>query len=179
MLSLNAILNIHKVALKNSLDKDIDTLVEDAYRYYSRTYSTPLYLAEEMITEAEVLRIFFEDRFNDMDGGELKEKVNSLYGYDKEAANSPIAGKTLGPVTDDQWVAEMNKKAMAQAEAQKKAQAEKAAAVKAQEIVKSVDQIIDEMNKKMLNIKAGALQNLKVQQQTVRRQAPNINERKT
>ena len=176
MLSLNAILNIHKVALKNSVDKDIDTLIESAYRHYSRTYCTPLHVAEEVIPEAEVLRIYFEDRFEDMEAGELKEKISSLYGYDKEAANSPLTGKTLGPVNDDQWIAEMNKKAMAQAEKQKKIEAEKAAAIKAQEVVKSVDQIIEEMNKKMMNIKAGALQNLKVQ--NVPRRQPNINERK-
>lgn len=68
---------IRLLAMRSAIKPSQADLVDRIYRWYSRTYFTPLEQAYE-IPQEEVLRIYFEDRYLEMRESELEQEKADL-----------------------------------------------------------------------------------------------------
>ena len=57
---------IRLLAIHNTNCNTVEWYTELAYRYYSKTYHTPLHIAKQVMNPAEVIRIQMEDEMHDM-----------------------------------------------------------------------------------------------------------------
>lgn len=70
--------SLQKIALSNVLNQSVDFFIERCYRYYSKTYCTPLNEVKKSLTPAHVMLIFFEDHYNQLPAEEiiqLRDKI--------------------------------------------------------------------------------------------------------
>ena len=72
-------------ALGSVLKPDYDYLLRKVYRWFSRTYATPLDQAYEIPIE-EVLQAWFEERYEGMDEADREEEKVLLFETDRERA---------------------------------------------------------------------------------------------
>ncbi len=99
--------NIRLVALDNIQSNSIEWYVEQAMRYYSKTYITPLAEVRKM-NPIEVLQIFLEDEAKDIPPEELQELHKKILNspqplLDLEQYERPEEDEGLD---DDAWVAQ-------------------------------------------------------------------------
>lgn len=155
---MNRLELIEKLALHKTLDKSIFRYIEKAYRHYSKTYHTPLHIAEEVIPEEKALLIYFEDQIEDVSTHDLADMITDIYKVpDLELINAGGGAKSNIPQTTDQeWVAKMNmqiQKATEEREAAKLRAKEAIEKKKAEDAMKGVDDVIEKFNKSMAAIK--------------------------
>lgn len=141
------IVNIRKLAITHKLSDGMDVYVDNAYKYYSKTYNTALQSAYD-IPEEIVLLIFMQDEMEALSKEELldwkeelRDKSNDLM---LEMPKRTNPKKQLSAMDDEAWIAEMNLKLQKEAEANKVKQMEAAA-----KAVKQIDNAIGEIEKKI------------------------------
>lgn len=149
MLSIKDIDNLQKLALENTESNSIRYFLESCYRYYSKTYHTPLHIAQEIVSPADAVRIYFEDNYDGMEPTQLldiKEKFK-----DQElpyAIVEPESNALSGPapeMSDDEWVAKEMAKSKKKNE--KKGDEKKAKKIQAEDLMKEADAAMEEFKK--------------------------------
>lgn len=105
MLSVEDIIAIKKIALKNIQSRSIESFIDRAYRHYSTTYFTPLKQAYEL-PESEVTLIYFEDMFKNMEAHVLEDELNSNLEIDHAVVTSGKKVVDESKLSDDQWMAQ-------------------------------------------------------------------------
>ena len=163
---MNRLELVEKLALHKTLDQSIFRYIEKAYRHYSKTYHTPLHIAEEVVPEEKVLLIYFEDQIENVATHELADIINDIYALPElEVVNAGGQVRSNMPqTTDDEWIARMNKQIQAAAEdreRKKLAAKEAEEKIKAEAAMKDVDDVISKFNKSMTAIKSSLTQEKK------------------
>lgn len=106
LLSNSVLKNIRLIAINTVHSQSIDWYIEQAYRYYSHHYHTPLHVAKEVVNPAEVVRIFMEDEMLNMtpeDVIAMKEKLQNLP-KPMLTAEEYAAEEDSEELSDDEWV---------------------------------------------------------------------------
>jgi hypothetical protein len=107
--SPHRLLNLKRLALKNVIEFSINHHIEKTYRYYSKTYATPLHIAKEALTAEEVLLIYYEDKFEELSKEELNDIKKELTSA-KSPVFSDINFTEAESLSDDEaWIAEQNR----------------------------------------------------------------------
>lgn len=110
---MSLVVNLRKIAIQNCLSEDVETYIVRAYRHYSKTYNTPLHIAEEIITVPDVLLIYMEDQMEDFTKEDLEERLAEI--TDKKPTIVLEPPKYSNPRSDlmgddEAWIADMNRK---------------------------------------------------------------------
>ena len=147
--SVDEIINVKKIALRNVLGNSIDFLIEKAYRYFSKTYSTPLFEAYDKLTPHDVLRIYYEDSMLEGYTEENKTVLLDHLASLQKNTNEPYFGPnmmTKAPVDDDQWIAQMEKEIKKKEDETRKAKEAKEALKKLSETFNNISDKLDSMS---------------------------------
>lgn len=88
------------------VEPDDDAWLRRVFRFYSRTFSTPLHEVERLPLE-DVLRAFYEEVFDQMDEEAREERIEWLLMTPEERAEDHDADKTLGE-RDDKFFSNLN-----------------------------------------------------------------------
>lgn len=99
--------SLQKIALKNVLQEDVEFYIEKCYRYYSRTYSTPLHVVKRELTAEEVVLIYMEDEFLEAPTDKLIELATEFVNDDYVL---PVENAAPRQLSDEEWIALENKK---------------------------------------------------------------------
>lgn len=110
---------IRLLAMRSVLRPNQQDLVDRIYRWYSRTYYTPLEQAYE-IPQEELLRIYFEDKYLDMREQELEQEKADLLETEEEKERR-IAAEEQAAFEADEFA-----RMIAEEEQAKKSQSESA-----------------------------------------------------
>jgi hypothetical protein len=142
--------HIEKLAAHNAANNDtLGSLLRKAYRHLSKTYHTPLHIAERDVPEYEALLVYFEDQFDELDAVELADRIALMYKKPSlEQINSgyvPSESGVSNIVGDEEWVAHMNIKLRRKEEDDRQADEIK----KATQVVAEVDKAISQFNESM------------------------------
>jgi hypothetical protein len=137
--------NLKKIALHNVKSETVARFIETCYRYYSRTYHTPLKKVYEELTPQEVALYYFEDMMEGLSPEQLQEHQEELYNKWLPVLSGDIKKlKSEQEALDDEsWIAMQNEMLRKQ-EAAKKAKAEAELVAKTDEFVKNFS---DKLNK--------------------------------
>lgn len=107
MINYRHLLNLRQIAIHNIIEDDAEWYIEKCYRYYSKTYHTPLHVAKEVMSVEEVVLISMQDEMLDLTAEEIadfKAKVNETL---KTALVAPtLIDKLDEAAGDDIWIAE-------------------------------------------------------------------------
>jgi hypothetical protein len=101
--------NLKKIAVRNVLEESAEYFLERCYRYYSNQYHTPLHTVKKLLTAQEVIVIYYEDKFEDMENQNLIELKDELiehpivYSGDMKSLNSQE-----DMLDDEEWIAKQN-----------------------------------------------------------------------
>ena len=107
---MHPLVAIRLMAVDNCLSDSVEFYAEKAYRYYSKTYSTPLAEARKTLTQEEVILIMQEDEMADLQVEELADAKKQLTGNLSEYKIILPTGSTGHKITEDEWLAEVLKK---------------------------------------------------------------------
>lgn len=143
MLSHKNLLNLRQIAISNVMEDDLEFYVEKCYRYYSKTYHTPLHIAKEKVSEPEVVKIFMEDEMEDWtpdDMVEFKAKVNET---PRVVIAAPSFTEEPEEVDEEMWIAQQTALLKQQEAKEKKKQ---------EDIMNKTHEAIDKMTAAIKNI---------------------------
>lgn len=133
MLTYQEFLNLKKIALKNVISEDTEHFIEKCYRYYSKTYHTPLHTVRETLHEYQVVLVYLEDLYEDSESMEtVKEELESLQRQYKPVTSSNLI-EPKAELDDDEWIKQQEILLKQQEEKKKK----------------TAQQIIDDTHKKI------------------------------
>lgn len=148
--------NLKKIALNNVESETVARFIETCYRYYSKTYHTPLKEVYKDLTPHEVALYYFEDMMEGLSAEQLEEQKQEIYRTWTPIMSGDIKKmQSEHPELDDEsWIAMQNEMLKKQ-EAEKKAKAEAELVAKTDEFVKNfsdklskIGQIINQEDKK-------------------------------
>lgn len=77
-------------ALKTVMEPTVDFELRKKFRWYSRTFHTPLKEVEELPVE-EVIRTYWETAYDDMTEGELEYEISALVADEQEVKKAEDA----------------------------------------------------------------------------------------
>lgn len=141
------IVDIRKLAIKNRLSEGMDVYMDNAYKYYSKTYNTALQSAYD-IPEEIVLLIFMQDEMEALSKEELldwKEELRDKSNDIMLEMPPYISPKRQAAAMDDEaWIAQMNLKLKKEADANKAKELEAAA-----KAVEKINDAVSQIEKKM------------------------------
>lgn len=141
------IVDIRKLAIKNRLSEGMDVYMDNAYKYYSKTYHTALQTAYD-IPEELILLIFMQDEMETLSKEELldwKEELRDKSNDTMLEMPPYISPKKQAAAMDDEaWIAEMNIKLKKEAAASKAKELEAAA-----KAVEKINDAVNQIEKKM------------------------------
>lgn len=104
-MTLQDLLNLKKIALQNRVDEGFEYFIERCYRYYSKTYHTPLHIAKQILSDHEAYMIYLEDSLEDSAIEEVKAELD-----DFEKDIKPVfqggSEKQASEISDDEWIAQ-------------------------------------------------------------------------
>jgi hypothetical protein len=135
MINYRHLINIRQIAVHNVMEDDIEFYVEKCYRYYSKTYHTPLHLAKEAITPEEVVKIYMEDEMAEWTAEEIEDLRNKI----DETPKMVLAGyanKATEEIDEEVWIAQQSALLKKQEESQK---------AKQEEIIKETHKVIEKL----------------------------------
>lgn len=137
--------NLKKIALNNVESETVARFIETCYRYYSKTYHTPLKEVYKDLTPHEVALYYFEDMMEGLSAEQLEEQKQEIYRTWTPILSGDIKKmQSEQPEIDDEaWIAMQNEMLRKQ-EAEKKAKAEAELVAKTDEFVKNFS---DKLNK--------------------------------
>lgn len=98
---------IQQQAMLAVVHPDDDAWLRHAFRYYSKTFATPLHLVQQLPTE-DVLRAFFEDVFEQMDEEAREERIEWLLMTPEERRDQKDGEVELG-ARDDTFFDNLNR----------------------------------------------------------------------
>jgi Ser-tRNA(Ala) deacylase AlaX len=108
---------IRLLAINNVTSSTIEWYIEQSYRYYSKTYHTPLHVAKQILTAPEVVKIFMEDEMEDMPAEDIVAMRDRLMVSPKPMLSvEDYATEEDEEMSDEEWVLQQ----MAQAAEQEK-----------------------------------------------------------
>lgn len=143
MLQLRNLLNVKRIAYKNIKESSIEFYIEKCYRYYSKTYHTPLEQAYNLLPE-RVCQVYEEDTMAQLTADDM-EMIHSQINNKVEPLLQDIDNVVTEALDDDAWIAQQNLE-LQKEEADKKKQAEQA------DIIKRTHEAIDKLNKDIKQI---------------------------
>jgi hypothetical protein len=96
--------NIRLIAIDNSNSRSIEWYVEQAYRYYSRTYFTPLHEVKKL-NPLEVLQVFMEDECINMPPEDRQAMKDQLFKMPQPMLDiSSYEEEQIDEMDDEKWV---------------------------------------------------------------------------
>jgi len=96
---------IRLLSIYNVNSNSIEWYVEQAYRYYSKTYHTPLHVARKNMIPAEVVQIFMEDEMADMNPEDVTALKDRLVKVPKPMLNvEDYQPEEDTELSDEEWV---------------------------------------------------------------------------
>lgn len=96
---------ISVIALRGVLTDDAEYRLRKIFRWYSRTFATPLHEVEDLPVE-DVLLAYFETSFEDMKAEEIKEQIRLLTETNEEriAREKAEEEQTTREMTDEEFL---------------------------------------------------------------------------
>lgn len=157
LLSNSILKNLKLIALDNVLSNSIDWYVEQAYRYYSHQYHTPLHIAKRVLNPAEVVLIYMEDECKDLSGEEILAIKEKLQNLPKPMLNiEEYHSDDNEELSDEEWVLQeiakaeqINKKGGVKSAAKTNSMTE--AMMQAQRAVEDLHKTLEKLNKPVQN----------------------------
>lgn len=119
------LINVRRLAVHNRLSDDLDVYIDKCYRHYSKTYHTPLHVAQSILTAEEVALIFMEDEMEEWSVENVMEVKEALRTDDQPVIDC-AQEKSNDVVDDDTWIAQQNAALKKQDEESKKKSAQAA-----------------------------------------------------
>jgi hypothetical protein len=107
-LSYKHLLHIRQIALFNVMNDDVDFYIENAYRFYSNQFHTPLHIAKELIPEAAVVQILMEHEMKDWTAEEISDLKAQLNDVPKIMINGASSDAAPEEVDNEAWIAQQN-----------------------------------------------------------------------
>jgi Lon protease-like protein len=144
MLLLRNLINVKRIAYKNVREDSVDFFVEKCYRYYSKTYHTPLEEAYKLPIE-KVCQVFMEDEMIEYTSDQM-EDVLSAINNKLEPVLQFVDETESEALDDDAWIAKQNLE-LQQEETKKKKELEQA------EIIKKTHEAIAALTSDLNSIK--------------------------
>jgi hypothetical protein len=138
--------NLQVLAVANVESRSVDFFVETCFRYYSKTYHTPLKDVRDSLNPLEVALIYFEDNYSDLNSQDQEDMRIRIIEVKKEIM-APDASLQTQAMDNDEWVAQL----LAETERKDKEAEEKAK--RAKEIIEKTDRAIAELNRTMQTVK--------------------------
>lgn len=93
------------MAIHNVTCNTVEWYTEQAYRYYSKTYHTPLHIAKQVLNPAEVIRVQMEDEMADMPPEDITSLKDRLAPKNQPMLSaedySPVEDESM---SDEEWV---------------------------------------------------------------------------
>jgi hypothetical protein len=105
---LRNLINIKRLAYKTIKEDSLDFFIEKCYRYYSKTYHTPLKEAYKLPKE-EITLIFFQDEMLEGDADDMELIRDQLESKLEPVLQMPeVLKQTKAILSEEEWVAKMN-----------------------------------------------------------------------
>lgn len=96
--------NIRLIAIENSNSRSIEWYIEQACRYYSRTYFTPLHIVRQL-NPIEVLKVFMEDECLSMSPEDKQAMKDQLYKAPQPMLDlHSYAEDEVDEMDDEEWI---------------------------------------------------------------------------
>jgi len=96
--------NIRLIAIDNSNSRSIEWYVEQAYRYYSRTYFTPLHEVKKL-NPLGVLQVFMEDECINMSPEDRQAMKDQLFKMPQPMLDtSSYEEEQVDEMDDEEWI---------------------------------------------------------------------------
>lgn len=116
---LKNLINIKRLAYKTIKEDSLEFFIEKCYRYYSKTYHTPLQQAYEVPKE-EVALIYFQDEMLDGDADDMELIKEQIQNKLEPVLSMPeILLQNKAVLSEEEWVAKMNLEIKNEMKAQK------------------------------------------------------------
>lgn len=94
------LLNLQKIALHNVTSDTFSFFLHKCYKYYSKTYHTPLHLVKQQLSPIDVMIIFLEDHYEQMsaeDRNRLKKELLAI----QQPVIPETAAETLNSIDEE------------------------------------------------------------------------------
>jgi hypothetical protein len=125
------------LALRNVRKGTIDYHIRRIFRWYSKTFNTPIAAVEELPFE-DVLLAYYEDHFENLSESRITEEVEETLLTDKQRREREIEEEVSKGISDDEFLEQAK---LAEIERRKKAEERKAQEGKAEQIIEKLESL--------------------------------------